>query len=152
MGWTYAHSPAAAFVVAAAGALALRAAALALDAGSKRLQIGLHGDTQDNYVIYVMDSDEFPFYRGEEKFKGQIVRGVAYEADVLERSCRQSLERLGCEYIDLYQLHWPSRDTPVFGCAMFYPEPKGEGGNVKEYTNVQKKRRYRTRFMAANQR
>eukprot|EP00322_Chrysochromulina_rotalis_P018321 CAMPEP_0115844006 /NCGR_PEP_ID=MMETSP0287-20121206/8607_1 /TAXON_ID=412157 /ORGANISM="Chrysochromulina rotalis, Strain UIO044" /LENGTH=394 /DNA_ID=CAMNT_0003297721 /DNA_START=14 /DNA_END=1198 /DNA_ORIENTATION=+ len=47
----------------------------------------------------------------------------SFEADILEKSCRESLERLQCGYIDLYQLHWPSRDTPVFGCASFYPAP-----------------------------
>ena len=47
-----------------------------------------------------------------------------FEEDVVEKSCRASIERLQCEYIDLYQLHWPSRDTPVFGCAQFYPEGK----------------------------
>jgi len=46
----------------------------------------------------------------------------SFEADILEASCRRSIERLQCDYIDLYQLHWPARDTPVFGCASFYPE------------------------------
>ena len=27
-------------------------------------------------------------------------------------SCRKSIERMNCGYIDLYQIHWPSRDTP----------------------------------------
>jgi aryl-alcohol dehydrogenase-like predicted oxidoreductase len=44
-----------------------------------------------------------------------------FEEAVLEASCRASLERMGLDVIDLYQLHWPSRDTPVFGCAQFYP-------------------------------
>ena len=47
-----------------------------------------------------------------------------YEADRLEASCRASLARLKIDCIDLYQLHWPCRDTPVFGCASFHP--KGE--------------------------
>lgn len=46
----------------------------------------------------------------------------SYEADILERSCKASIERLQCEYIDLYQIHFPSRDCPIFGCASFYPE------------------------------
>ena len=29
-----------------------------------------------------------------------------------------------CEYIDLYQLHWPTRDTPIFGAATFAPKGK----------------------------
>jgi len=45
-----------------------------------------------------------------------------YDVEMLEHSCRASLARLSCDVIDLYQLHWPSRDTPMFGCAGFYPE------------------------------
>lgn len=33
-----------------------------------------------------------------------------------------SLKRLQTEYIDLYQLHWPSRNVPVFGQLFFNPE------------------------------
>lgn len=44
-----------------------------------------------------------------------------FEEKILEASCRASLERMGISCIDLYQFHWPSRDTPLFGCAQFYP-------------------------------
>jgi len=37
---------------------------------------------------------------------------------------QSSIERLKCEYIDLYQIHFPSRDTPLFGPHFF--APKGE--------------------------
>merc|ERR1719253_1149528 len=47
-----------------------------------------------------------------------------FEPEVLERSCRASIERLQCEYIDLYQLHWPTRDCPIFGAATFAPKGK----------------------------
>lgn len=46
----------------------------------------------------------------------------SFDADITEQSCRASIERMQCEYIDLYQLHWPTRDVPVFGCASFYPK------------------------------
>jgi len=47
-----------------------------------------------------------------------------YNADVLLASCKASIERLRCEYIDLYYLHFPVRDMPLFGCASFFPDGK----------------------------
>jgi aryl-alcohol dehydrogenase-like predicted oxidoreductase len=35
-----------------------------------------------------------------------------------------SLKLLGVDYIDLYQLHWPARNTPLFGAMRF--DPKAE--------------------------
>jgi aryl-alcohol dehydrogenase-like predicted oxidoreductase len=32
-----------------------------------------------------------------------------------------SLQRLQTDYIDLYQLHWPSRNVPIFGASVFDP-------------------------------
>lgn len=33
-----------------------------------------------------------------------------------------SLKRLNTDYLDLYQLHWPSRNVPIFGQIFFSPE------------------------------
>ena len=55
---------------------------------------------------------------------GREKQAHGYDVEQLEHSCRASIERLGCGHIDLYQLHWPTRDTPIFGCASFYPEGK----------------------------
>ena len=33
--------------------------------------------------------------------------------DDLIKACEQSLTRLGTDYIDLYQIHWPSREIPL---------------------------------------
>lgn len=33
-----------------------------------------------------------------------------------------SLRRLQTDYIDLYQLHWPSRNVPIFGQSTFNPQ------------------------------
>lgn len=45
-----------------------------------------------------------------------------YDEGTLMASCRASIERLRCGHIDVYLLHWPSRDTPIFGCSSFYPD------------------------------
>jgi aryl-alcohol dehydrogenase-like predicted oxidoreductase len=39
--------------------------------------------------------------------------GTGFRPDEVRRACRASLERLGTDHIDLYQLHWPDDDVPV---------------------------------------
>jgi 2,5-diketo-D-gluconate reductase B len=34
-------------------------------------------------------------------------------ADLVERDCEESLERMGVDYLDLLLLHWPSPDVPL---------------------------------------
>ena len=43
--------------------------------------------------------------------------------DIVE-SCEASLKRLHTDVIDLYQLHWPTRNVPMFGAL--YHEPKND--------------------------
>ena len=51
------------------------------------------------------------------------VRGGA--ADVtpagIAQACDDSLRRLRTDVIDLYQIHWPNRNTPIFGSGYFNP-------------------------------
>ncbi|WP_317203159.1 aldo/keto reductase [Janthinobacterium sp.] len=51
-----------------------------------------------------------------------------FDAANLRAAVESSLRRLQCERIDLYQLHWPSRNVPIFGANAF--EPQAERASV----------------------
>ncbi|MEN9867115.1 MAG: hypothetical protein RL748_2705 [Pseudomonadota bacterium] len=42
--------------------------------------------------------------------------------DNIRAAVETSLQRLQTDYIDLYQLHWPSRNVPIFGQKSFNPQ------------------------------
>lgn len=47
-----------------------------------------------------------------------------------------SLKRLNTDYIDLYQLHWPSRNTPIFGQKEFDPNLERESVAIEATLDV----------------
>lgn len=49
------------------------------------------------------------------------IRGGKYTLDGIRKAIEGSLSRLGTDYVDLYQIHWPCRSVPLFGETKFVP-------------------------------
>src|SRR5204863_2798474 len=52
--------------------------------------------------------------------------------DVIAEACGTSLERLRTDYLDLFQIHWPQRNTTTFGAYEFDPTKEREGPSIRE--------------------
>jgi len=54
------------------------------------------------------------------------------DATNIRAAVEASLTRLQTERIDLYQLHWPSRNTPIFGASTFDPAKERKHVPIEE--------------------
>jgi aryl-alcohol dehydrogenase-like predicted oxidoreductase len=52
--------------------------------------------------------------------------------DVIAEAVGTSLARLQTDYIDLYQIHWPQRNVPMFGSTEFDPSKEQGGPSIHE--------------------
>ncbi|HAJ11494.1 MAG: aldo/keto reductase [Hydrogenophaga sp.] len=59
------------------------------------------------------------------------LRGEVSKAGIIQ-ACEESLRRLRTDVIDLYQIHWPVRNVPVFGALYFDPSRDKPGPSVQE--------------------
>jgi len=48
------------------------------------------------------------------------------------QACDDSLQRLRTDHIDLYQIHWPNRNVPMFGTLYFDPSKDSVNSSVQE--------------------
>jgi len=60
------------------------------------------------------DKGEYHFSTNDERGRPLDIQKYASRESII-RECEESLERLGTDYIDLYQIHWPDSTTPVEG-------------------------------------
>ncbi len=65
--------------------------------------------------------------RRKEVIVASKVAGENLEPSALKKACDASLTRLGTDYLDLYQIHWPNPDVPLVDSIGAMEELRTEG-------------------------
>lgn len=61
-----------------------------------------------------------------------VREGMGMTAQDIMRSCEASLKRLQTDVIDLYQIHWPARNVPLFGAIYYDPQKEKAATPIHE--------------------
>ncbi len=86
----------------------------------------LRGKPRDQLILATKVSGPrraIPWIRGGPK---------ALDRDNIRAALEGSLARLGTDYVDLYQLHWPERNVPMFGRYQFEPDEETQAVPIRE--------------------
>ena len=74
---------------------------------------------------------------GQESFVDYMREGqVKLDKRNIHQAINASLKRLQTDYLDLYQVHWPDRDTNYFGNLGYYHAPEKDGAPIAETLDV----------------
>lgn len=60
-----------------------------------------------------------------------IRNGGDLTPDSIRTAIDESLRRLQTDYIDLYQIHWPARNAPIFGQKRFNPDNERQCASIE---------------------
>ena len=58
--------------------------------------------------------------------------GSKINAAQIDQALHNSLKRLQTDYLDLYQIHWPERNTPIFGATQYDPKRERDSTPIRE--------------------
>jgi len=79
----------------------------------------IKGIPRDNVQILTKYGMRWDLAKGDFGFKSQDNTGNPIDIyrytgkESIMKECEDSLKRLGTDYIDLYQMHWPNKSTPI---------------------------------------
>ncbi len=104
----------------------------------------------------VWDEKKGKFYFSSQDNDGKEIDIYAYSSkERVFADCDKSLKRLGTDYIDLYQIHWPDATTPISetmeALEILISKGKIRAGAVSNYSVEQMSEAIKTLQIASNQ-
>lgn len=104
----------------------------------------------------VWDEKKGKFYFSTKDNDGKDIDIYAYSSkERVLADCDRSLKRLGTDYIDLYQIHWPDATTPISetmeALQLLIRQGKIRAGAVSNYSVDQMAEALKTYHIASNQ-